>query len=125
MICCNRVVICRKNVVVCRNINIYYKKKRKNDTLGVSFFYITNELSGAAGMESKLFKIGLDLANNFPKPIGNLQKDIITFQKIQTIIVDLFQEKVEANHRGKWDDLLLQLVIHQKDYMEKMIYGDE
>ena len=42
-------------------------------------------------MESKLFKIGLDLANNFPKPIGNLQKDIITFQKIQTMIVDLFQ----------------------------------
>ena len=76
-------------------------------------------------MESKLFKIGLDLANNFPKPNGNLQKDIITFQKIQTMIVDLFQEKAEAEHREKWDDLLLQLVVHQKDYMEKMIYGDE
>ena len=91
----------------------------------MSFFLIINKLSGAAGRESKLFKIGLDLANNFPKPIGNLQKDIITFQKIQTMIVDLFQEKAEAEHREKWDDLLLQLVVHQKDYMEKMIYGDE
>ena len=76
-------------------------------------------------MESKLFKIGLDLANNFPKPIRKKKKDIITFQKIQTMIVDLFQEKAEAEHREKWDDLLLQLVVHQKDYMEKMIYGDE
>ncbi len=76
-------------------------------------------------MESKLFKIGLDLANNFPKPIGNLQKDIIIFQKIQDMIVDLFQEKAQSNHGEKWDDLLLQLVVHQRDYMEKMIYGDE
>ncbi len=76
-------------------------------------------------MESKLFEIGLDLANNFPKPTGNLQKDIITFQKLQDMIVDLFQEKAESNHREKWDNLLLQLVVHQRDYLEKMIYGDE
>ena len=76
-------------------------------------------------MERKLFKIGLDLANNFPKTSGNLKKYIITFKKIQKMIVDLFQEKAEAEHREKWDDLLLQLVVHQKDYMEKMIYGDE
>ncbi len=76
-------------------------------------------------MKSKLFEIGLDLANNFPKPTGNLQKDIITFQKLQDMIVDLFQEKAESNHREKWDNLLLQLVVHQRDYLEKMIYGDE
>lgn len=76
-------------------------------------------------MESKLFEIGLDLANNFPKPTGNLQKDIITFQKLQDMIVDLFQEKAESNHREKWDNLLLQLVVHQRDYLEKIIYGDE
>ena len=31
------------------------------------------------------------ISNNFPKPTGNLQKDIITFQKLQDMIVDLFQ----------------------------------
>lgn len=75
-------------------------------------------------MKSKLFMIGLELASDFPNPVGNLQKDILTFQKIQNVMVELFEEKISSNGGEKWDELLLLLLVRQKDYMEKMIYGD-
>lgn len=72
-------------------------------------------------MTDKLFQIGREVSQNFPRTTGNLQRDFQMFQHIQELIWELFREK-----RGKDFDendyLIMELVEQQKNFVQQMLY---
>lgn len=75
-------------------------------------------------MTNKLFMLGTELAQNFPRPTGNLQRDFLIFQKAQNLILDLCQVKNEDVKHEEINRLLILLLQEQKGFLEQMLYAD-
>ena len=72
-------------------------------------------------MTNKLFMLGKELAENFPRPTGNMQRDFLAFQRTQNLILDLCKEK-DIDQRNETDSVLVTLLEMQKKFLEQMLY---
>lgn len=90
-------------------VNIYGKVERRYDILS-----------------NKLETIAIDLLKHFPCPTGNLQRDFRTFQMIQEIIYEMYQQRNERwdGYGKQREEMLSCLLEKQKEYMEEMLYGE-